>query len=135
MSFRELLLAAAAGVMAVWLASTQFENHSLRAQLDAINQEVQQEQVRHAKKLSEATNTIVTASREYDAVRAERDVLSDRLRKQVGGRAAGNSAGTCEARAAKLARMVDELSGLVERCDNGWHGCAVRKDALSEVVK
>ena len=135
MSFRELLLAAAAGVMAVWLASTQFENHSLRAQLDAINLEVQQEQVRHAKKLSEATNSIVTASNEYDAVRAERDALIERLRKSASSGQAGDSLGACNARVARLEGMVAGLHKLVESCDSGWHGCAARKDALIEAVK
>ena len=96
---------------------------------------VTQEQIKHEKQLSTAADTIVAASREYDALKLSRDDLLARLRQQVRGGGKTDSAGTCEARAARLARMVDELSGLVEKCDSGWHGCAVRKDALTETVK
>jgi hypothetical protein len=34
-----------------------------------------------------------------------------------------------------LAAMVRDLHDLAEKCDSGWHGCASRKDALTEAVK
>jgi hypothetical protein len=96
---------------------------------------VTQEQIKHAKSVAEATNSIVAASNEYDAVKSERDRLADRLRRATSGSGKADSAGACEARAARLENMVDGLLDLVERCDAGWNGCARRKDALSEAVK
>ena len=135
MTFRESILAALAGLLGLWLLMSSVENGSLRSQMAAIDAAVEQERIDYVKRLSTATDSILVASREYDAVRAERDVLSDRLRKQVGSRAAGDSPGACVARVADLERMVADLHGLVEKCDNGWHGCASRKDALTEIVK
>jgi hypothetical protein len=93
------------------------------------------ERIEHAKKLSEATNSIVAASREYDSVKSERDALAERLRKQLRAGGKTNSSGTCEARVARMEKLVEQLHGLVERCDAGWHGCASRKDALVKAVK
>jgi hypothetical protein len=121
--------------LVVLLALSEWQNNVLQKEIAAMKEAAYQEEIKHAKQLSTATDTIVAASREYDAVRAERDVLSDKLRKQVGSRAAGDSPGACVARVADLERMVADLHGLVERCDNGWHGCASRKDALTEIVK
>jgi len=103
-----------------------------RARMNAI---VTQEQINHAKSLAEATNSLTLASSEYDRIKSDRDSLSRRLLQYTRGGSKGSAAGACEARAARLERMVEQLHGLVERCDAGWHGCAARKDALSEAVK
>ena len=121
--------------LCVLLALSEWQNNALQKEIAAMKEAAYQEEIKHAKQLSTATDTIVAASREYDALKLSRDDLLARLRQQVRGGGKTDSAGTCEARTARLARMVDELSGLVEKCDSGWHGCAARKDALSEAVK
>ena len=121
--------------LCVLLALSEWQNNVLQKEIAAMKEAAYQEEIKHAKQLSTATDTIVAASREYDALKLSRDDLLVRLRKQVRGSGKADSTGTCEARAAKLARMVDELSGLAEKCDAGWHGCAARKDALSEVIR
>jgi len=120
--------------LGVLLALFEWQNNVLQKEIAAMKEAVYQEEIKHAKQLSKATDTIVAASREYDALKLSRDDLLARLRQQVRGSGKADSTGTCEARAAKLARMVDELSGLAEKCDSGWHGCATRKDAVVEVL-
>lgn len=105
------------------------------AERERMNEIVIKEQINHAKSVSEATNSLVTASAEYDSVKRERDALALKLRRATSGSGKTDSAGACEARAARLERMVERLHELVERCDSGWNGCARRKDALSEAVK
>ena len=107
----------------------------MSAERERMNEIVLQEQANHAKSVSEATNSLVTASNEYDAVKRERDALALKLRRATSGSGKADSAGACEARVARMEKLVEQLHGLVERCDSGWHGCAVRKDALTETVK
>ena len=117
------------------LALSEWQNNILQNDLADIKEAAQQEEINHAKKLSTATDSLVAASREYDAVKSERDTLIARLRSSA---SAGAKAGTdraCEARVAHLEEMVRDLHRLVEACDGGWHGCAARKDALTETVK
>ena len=104
------------------------------AERERMNELVIKEQINHAKSVSEATNSIVAASNEYDSVKRERDALALKLRRATSSSKDGSSAGTCEARTARLERMVERLHELVERCDSGWNGCARRKDALVEAV-
>lgn len=121
--------------LGVLLALSEWQNNILQKEIAAMKEAAYQEEIKHAKQLSTATDTIVAASREYDALKLSRDDLLARLRQQVRSSGKADSTGTCEARAAMLARMVDELSGLAEKCDSGWHGCAARKDALSEAIR
>ena len=105
------------------------------AERERMNEVITQEQMSHAKSLAKAADTISVASREYDAVRSERDVLSRRLLDATRRRPEDDSLGTCQRRVADLEGMVTDLHGLVEKCDAGWNGCARRKDALVEAVK
>lgn len=123
------------GTLAAVLVFVSGYESGKTAERERMNAIVTQEQIKHAKSVAEATNSIVTASNEYDAVRAERDALIERLRKSASSGQAGDSLGACNARVARLEGMVAGLHKLVERCDAGWHGCAVRKDALVETVK
>lgn len=122
----------ALGVVLVFAGGYESGKTAERERMNAI---VTQEQINHAKSVSEATNTISLASSEYDAVKRERDQLVERLRNSARASAKADSLVACHARVARLEGMVSRLHGLVERCDAGWHGCAARKDALSEVVK
>ena len=105
------------------------------AERERVNAAVIQEQINHAKSIAEATNSLTLASSEYDRVKSERDQLVERLRNSARANGKADSLGACEARVARLEGVVAGLHELVERCDSGWHGCAARKDALSEVVK
>jgi hypothetical protein len=105
------------------------------AERERMNELVIKEQINHAKSLAEATNSLTLASSEYDRIKSDRDSLSRRLLQYTRGGSKGSATGACEARVARLENMVEQLHELVEACDGGWHGCAARKDALSEAVK
>jgi hypothetical protein len=122
-------------LLAVAFLFTKAENLRLDSELSKIKEFSRQQEVDHAKKLSTATNSILIASREYDSVRSERDALSRRLRNATSGSRETAPGGACTARVAELEGMVRDLSDLVAQCDNGWNGCAARKDALIEVIK
>ena len=124
-----------AGICLVMVAVMGIANVRLSNKIAAIEAAAHAEEVRHAKNLSTATDTIVAASREYDRLRADRDALNRRLREYAGSGGKAGTGGACEARAARLAAMVRGLHELAEKCDAGWHGCAARKDALTEVIK
>jgi hypothetical protein len=123
---------------AVWAAAflvVKVDNVRLDSELSKIKSFAHQQEVEHAKKLATATDSILVASREYDAVRSERDVLSRKLLDATRGSSKADTLGTCQRRVADLESLVGQLHGMVEKCDAGWHGCAARKDALSEVIK
>lgn len=125
----------AAVCLLVLLGISEFQNYRLRSALEGMREAVIQQEKDHAKKLATATNSITLAAAEYDSVRAERDALSRKLLRAAGAAGAGDTLGACQARNSRLESMVGELHSLVEACDSGWHGCASRKDALSEVVR
>ena len=124
-----------AAFCAAMLVVAKIDCHRLDSELSKIKSFALQQEVEHAKKLATATDSILVASREYDVVRSERDVLSRKLLDATRRSREADSLGACEARAARLATMVRGLHELAEKCDAGWHGCAARKDALVEVVK
>jgi hypothetical protein len=132
---RETITSILIGALAAVLVFASGYESGKTAERERMNEIVLQEQINHAKSVSEATNSLVTASNEYDAVKRERDALALKLRRATSDSSKGSAAGACEARVARLEEMVEQLHGLVERCDSGWHGCAARKDALSEAVK
>ena len=132
---RETIASILIGALAVVLVFASGYESGKVAERERMNEIVIKEQINHAKSLAEATNTISAASREYDAVKSERDALSRQLLGAAGRGAKADTAGACQRRAADLASMVRDLHELVEKCDAGWHGCASRKDALAEVVK
>ena len=129
------IVSVAVSVIAAILVFTSGYESGKSAERERMNEIVLQEQIKHAKSVAEATNSIVTASAEYDSVKRERDSLVERLRNSARANGKADSLGACAARVARLEGMVERLHGLAERCDAGWHGCAARKDALSEVVK
>ena len=85
--------------------------------------------------LANATDSILLADKRYSSLLNERNDLLTRLRISTRANKGTDSINACIQRNADLGRMVQELSGLVENCNSGWHGCAKRKDALIEVVK
>ncbi len=85
--------------------------------------------------LANATDSILLADKRYSALVDERNTLLNSLRNSTRTDKTTDSINACIQRNADLGRMVQELSGLVENCNSGWHGCAKRKDALIEVVK
>ena len=123
------------GALAFFLAFASGYESGKGAERERMNEIVLQEQANHAKSLAEATNSISAASREYDSVKSERDALALKLRRATSGSGKADSAGACEARVARMEKLVEQLHRLVERCDSGWNGCARRKDALIEVIK
>ncbi len=123
---------------AVWAAAfliVKVDNVRLDSELSKIKSFAHQQEVEHAKKIATATDSILVASREYDAVRSERDVLSRKLLNATRRGREADSLGTCQRRVTDLESMVRDLHGMVEKCDAGWNGCARRKDALVEAVK
>ena len=123
------------GALAFLLAFISGYESGKSAERERMNAVVTQEQIKHAKSLAEATNSLTLASNEYARVKSDRDSLNRKLLQYTRGGSKGSATGTCEARTASLERMVEQLHELVEQCDGGWHGCAARKDALSEAVK
>ena len=87
------------------------------------------------KGLANATESILLADKRYSSLLNERNTLLARLRNSTRANQGSDSINACQSRVTNLGRMVQELSGLVENCNSGWHGCAKRKDALIEVVK
>lgn len=85
--------------------------------------------------LANATDSILLADKRYSALVDERNTLLNRLRNSTRTDKTPDSLNACIQRNANLGNMVQQLSGLVEECNSGWHGCAKRKDALIEVVK
>jgi hypothetical protein len=123
------------GALAAVLVFASGYESGKTAERERMNEVITQEQIKHAKSLAEATNAISVASREYDAVRSERDVLSRRLLDATRRSPEADTLGTCQRRVTDLESMVTDLHGMVEKCDAGWNGCARRKDALVEAVK
>ncbi len=123
------------GALAVVLVFASGYETGKTAERERMNEVITQEQMSHAKSLAKAADTISVASREYDAVRSERDVLSRKLLDATRRRPEADSLGTCQRRVTDLEGMVTDLHGLVEKCDSGWNGCARRKDALVEAMK
>lgn len=87
------------------------------------------------KGLANATDSILLADKRYSSLLNERNTLLNRLRNSTRTDKTPDSLNACQSRNADLGNMVQQLSGLVEECNSGWHGCAKRKDALIEVVK
>jgi hypothetical protein len=87
------------------------------------------------KGLANATDSILLADKRYSSLLNERNDLLARLRNSTRTDKTPDSLNACRTRNADLGNMVQQLSGLVEECNSGWHGCAKRKDALIEVVK
>ena len=97
---------------------------------------VQKEQTTHAAKLAAATDTILLAQSEYDAVRSERDRLLAGLRDNNARRSdQGDTVETLRARVARCERMVSRLAEAGSRCGDGWQRCAAKHDALAEAVR
>ena len=132
---RETIASILIGALATILVFASGYESGKTAERERMNAIVTQEQIKHAKSVAEATNSIVAASHEYDAIKSERDQLVERLRNAARANGKADSLGACEARVARLEGVVAGLHELVERCDSGWHGCASRKDALIEVIK
>ena len=123
------------GALAAVLVFASGYESGKTAERERMNEVIKQEQITHAKSLAKAADTISVASREYDAVRSERDVLSRKLFDATHRSTEADSLGTCQRRVTDLESMVGQLHGMVEKCDAGWNGCAKRKDALIEVIK
>lgn len=98
---------------------------------------VAEARAKNAKGVSDATNTILLASEQYDSVVAERDRVLERLRKlnESSVRASTNSCAALTKRAAACERVAAKLLEFSNQCGDGWQRCAVRKDALTEIVK
>lgn len=96
---------------------------------------VKEAQESHAKQLAKATDTILVAQDEYDAVRAERDRALERLRNYTSRNDKGSSEAALRARVAACQKLVGRLSESASQCQDGWHRCAQKHDALAEAVK
>ncbi len=129
------LASIAIGALAAILVFASGYESGKVAERERMNEIVIKEQISHAKSLAEATNTISAASREYDGLKSERDALALKLRQYASANGKTSAQRLDESRVTRLERMVADLQQLVEQCDAGWHGCAARKDALSEAVK
>jgi hypothetical protein len=132
---RETITSILIGALAAVLVFASGYESGKVAERERMNEIVIKEQIDHAKSLAEATNTISAAAREYDSLKSERDALSGKLRQYASGSGKSSAERLDAERVARLETMVADLQRLVEGCDSGWHGCAARKDALSEAVK
>lgn len=95
---------------------------------------VAEQKADHEKSLNDATNTILLAQTQYDAVRAERDNLLTRLRQQSNNMRSNTDTGNAAAAGtATCQKLVGELSQLAAQCQDGWQRCATKHDALSKI--
>lgn len=102
-------------------------------QTDALAAQVRKNEER----LKNATNTILLAQSEYDAVKSERDALIDRLRQlnEVSLRESASSRDALARRAAACEKLAEQLLDASQRCGDGWQRCATKHDALIQLHK
>lgn len=124
----------AAFAVGAGLASSHYEREeALEAAARAVA--VEKMEKHYAEKLAQATDTINTASAEYDDLRAERDRLLRRLQlRSNSGTSAGRSRNTVDARIAACEKLVGQLSQVAAQCGDGWQRCAAKHDALSTLI-
>lgn len=134
------VLAAAALVVVGYGAGSTITGQEYEAKIAAMEaaqaNALKEAHAKNEKDLADATNTVLLAQDEYNAVRGERDRLLVRLRHQNRGGSGGDgSAESLRARVAALEGMVERLSGAAAKCDDGWANCAKKHDALTEILK
>lgn len=124
----------AAFAVGAGLTSSHYEREeALEAAARAVA--VEKMEKHYVEKLAQATDTINTASSEYDDLRAERDRLLRRLQlRSNSGTAAGRSGNTVDARIAACEKLVGQLSQAAAQCGDGWQRCAAKHDALSTLI-
>jgi chromosome segregation ATPase len=90
----------------------------------------------HAAGLAKATDTILLASSEYDALRGDLDSYRARLRDANRRRSAeGNSADALNARVTELEKLVQRLVDAGSECGRHYQRSAANHDALAEILK
>lgn len=134
------VVAAAALVVVGYGAGSTITGQEYEAKIAAMEaaqaEALKEAHAKNGKNLADATNTILLAQDEYNAVRGERDRLLVRLRNSRGGGSGdGSSDGALRARVAALEGMVERLSADAARCDDGWANCSKKHDALTEILK
>lgn len=117
-----------------WLTSAHYDREIAlmeAAQSDALRAAER----KNAEGLSKATDTINTASSEYDALRAELDRARARLRHADGHSSAGGDSGDAlKKRVVRLEDLVQRLADSGSECGRLYQRCAANHDALAAVV-
>ena len=123
------------GVAIGWFVTYQYFSREIAdmQRIQAIA--VKEAEESHARKLAKATDTIVRAQSDFATVRAERDRALERLRNHQRTGADTRSVNALRSRVAELEDMVRRLAEAGSKCDDGWHRCAARYDALTQVLK
>ena len=123
------------GVATGWFVAYQYYAREIaQMQLEQATV-VKEAQKNHAKKLAQATDTILRAQEDYNSMRAERDRALERLRNNRGGGNEGRSIQALRTRVAELEKLVEQLARAGSKCDDGWQRCAAKHDALAEAVR
>lgn len=99
---------------------------------------VAEQEKSYAEKLAKATDELVTANRNADALRRDRDTLVKRLRSadaRQDSRTSADPERTYREEYAQCRRFLSESIDLLVEGDELVRGIAVEKDALSEIVR
>lgn len=118
-----------------WLTSAHYDREIAlmeAAQSDALRAAER----KNAEGLAKATDTILLASSEYDALRGDLDSYRARLRDANRRRSAeGNSAEALNARVTELEKLVQRLVDAGSECGRHYQRSAANHDALAEILK
>lgn len=118
-----------------WLTSAHYDREIAlmeAAQSDALRAAER----KNAEGLAKATDTILLASSEYDALRGDLDSYRAQLRDANRRRSAeGNSADALNARVTELEKLVQRLVDAGSECGRHYQRSAANHDALAEILK
>ncbi len=118
-----------------WLTSAHYDREIAlmeAAQSDALRAAER----KNAEGLAKATDTILLASSEYDALRGDLDSYRARLRDANRRRSAeGDSADALNARVTELEKLVQRLVDAGSECGRHYQRSAANHDALAEILK
>ena len=132
-----VFLAAGSGAIFAWSMTSSYYHNRIDELHAAERAAIQEAKDAHAESLRKATDTILLAQDEYDAVRRERDDALRRLRDSVrgSGSSGGSADATARARIAALEKVVERLTQRLAECSDGWGRCAKKHDALVELIR
>ncbi len=128
-------------VSSAWLAYS-YQEKKYVAQIALIREQmasaVAEQEKSYAEKLSKATDDLIRANRNADALRRDRDRILERLRSadsRQTERASTDSERTYREEYAQCRRFLSESIDLLVEGDELARGIAVEKDALAGIVR
>lgn len=127
--------------LSAWLAYS-YQEKKYVAQISRIREQlasvVADQEKKYAEKLSKATDDLIRANRNADALRRDRDRILERLRSadsRQDSRASTDSRKSFKEEYAQCRRFLSESVDLLVEGDELVRGIAVEKDVLASIVK